>query len=376
MAASNKNSTGAIRPELVEFVLKERLLFASALGLAASSVYLKRLPPYSYEDGEVLLILWSLFAAIKGLERSGFFPFVAGFLSRGRGAGIKFVLATAILSTFVTNDVAVLIVVPLVLRLDIERKDWLVVLVISAANAGSALTPFGNPQNLFIYWFYKVSLGSFVGTIAPLVAVLSAVLLLAAGFTAGKIRRPQERRPRVHAPGALHLYVFLLAVTVGVILKLLPIGACALVLLCALLGDRRSLKVDYALLLTFACFFGLTGNLKSILAGRLEHPGHVFLFSAFLSQFMSNVPATLLLADFTTDWKALLLGVSVGGFGSLVASLANLIGYRLYVRSTGPEQRNGTRFLILFHAASYTLFVLGILFYYILYGGFLSGGSS
>jgi len=367
MSDSDRNSAPPIRPDWVEFVLKERLLFASALGLLASSLYLKRVPPYSYEDGEVLLILWSLFTVIKGLERSGFFPFVAGFLARGRGAGIKFVLGTAVLSTIITNDVAVLIVVPLVLRLDIEKKEWLVILVISAANAGSALTPFGNPQNLFIYWFYNVEPAAFLGTVAPLVLLFSAVLLLAALFFGKKARTRRERSAPVHAPGLLHLYLFFLAVTVGAVLKLLPIAACGLVLLYALGWDRKSLKVDYALLLTFACFFGLTGNLKSVLAGRLEHAGNVFLFSALLSQFMSNVPATLLLADFTTNWKALLWGVSVGGFGSLVASLANLIGYRLYIKSSEREERNGSRFLIRFHAVSYALFLLGLLFYYALY---------
>jgi len=352
------------RPDWLEFLLKEWLLFASVSGLVLTSFYLERIPRYSVQDFEVLYILFVLFVIIEGLEKSGFFSKVSSGLEKGRNIPAKLVFATMALAMFVTNDVALLVVVPMTLKLNIKKKDWIVVLEALAANAGSALTPFGNPQNLFIYWFYHLHPGEFVRAIAPFTAVFFVILILLAGAVKAENRERTQYREKT--AGSFYLYLSLLVVFVLAVLRLLPIWVGVGVVAYAFLWDRKSLKVDYALLATFFCFFGLTDNLKTVFMSTLENSKYVFIFSALVSQFMSNVPSTLLFADFTTNWKALLWGVNVGGFGSLLGSLANIIAYRLYANSTGYGRGDSRRFLVKFHALSYCAFAIGIALYYVL----------
>jgi len=325
-------------------------------GLVASSVYLGRVPGFSVAELEVLLLLWVLLVVVRGLERSGLLRCISGLIERGGLVSLKLVGLTFGLSMFVTNDVALVVVVPLTLALGDRRVGALVILEALAANAGAALTPLGSPQNLYIYWVYGVDPRVFVGAIAPF-SVVSLAVLLGAGLL---VRSGEARvRPAVAWPGGpAWVYAGLLVLVVLAVVRVVPVWVGMLVPLWVVVRDRGALRVDYGLLLMLGCMFGLMDNLGGLLAARLEHAGHVFLLSALASQFMSNVPAAILFAEFTSDWKALLWGVSVGGFGSLVASLANLIAYRLYVREA-PAGSAG-RFTLWFLGAGYAMFLLGL----------------
>lgn len=194
----------------------------------------------------------------------------------------------------VTNDVALIVIVPLTLTLDINRKDILVILEALAANAGSALTPFGNPQNLFIYWFYNINAEAFITAIAPFSLVFLILLVLASLL----IRTSNNKVLPVEAAKikySVFIYGALLLTVILAVLHVLPVQAEFIVIIYAVIFDRNSLRIDYALLLTFACFFGLAENIQGIFAANVEHSGHIFIFSARLSQAISNVPATLLL---------------------------------------------------------------------------------
>ncbi len=339
----------------------EKLLVLSALGLVATSLALRRIPNYTWADGEVLFLLWVLFVVTRGLQRHGLLAHLAARLERGGHLALKLTLLTWGLSMVVTNDVALVAVVPLTMLLHSPAKMGLVILEALAANAGSALSPMGNPQNLFLYWFYQVPVPAFVGTIAPLVGVMA--LLLSAGawwldarFPATAVLPPEL--PSVGRKGYVYL-VGLLIMGLAV-LRWVPLWVGWGPLLYAFWADRPTLRVDYALLATFGCFFGFTDNLRVVLAPLLQHPHHVFLLAVLLSQGLSNVPTALLLADFTTRWQALLWGVSVGGFGTLWASLANLIAYRAYQRA----QPHTTRaFLGWFHLVSFAALGVGVLLY-------------
>jgi len=342
---------------------KEWLLTVATLGLLLTSLYLHRLPTYTISDLEILYILWVLFIVTTGLQRHGVLERIAARIEQGRWLAAKLVAATFFFSMLVTNDVALLSIVPVTMLLHVEGKVWLVILEALAANAGSALSPFGNPQNLFIYWFYRLPFLTFVAEIAPFSLVFLVLLLLGTLAFRGEGR---SARPHDLTPLPLHAYIYLLALLLFtlVVLRLLPLYVGLVIIAYALLRDRGSLRVDYALLATFACFFGFTDNLRTLLAQALAHPHHVFSLAALLSQLISNVPTALLLADFTDHWPALLWGVSVGGFGNLIASLANLIAYRLYVRRT---QGGGREFLIRFHAVGYLAFSVGVLLYILLH---------
>jgi len=264
----------------------------------------------------------------------------------------------------ITNDVSLIVIVPLTLSLNINGKGMLVILEALAANAGSALTPIGNPQNLFIYWFYNVPPDTFIKTIAPF-SLAFLVLLIIASLSFRTQRVSQENRV-ANINKKAFAYAVLLAIVLLAVFRVLPLLSAVVVILFALIFDRKSLKVDYSLLLTFVFFFGIADNLKVILGSEIVHAEDVFLFSALASQVMSNVPAALFFAHRTPEWQALLWGVNAGGFGSLVGSLANLIAYRIYITIEG--RKDMATFTVQFLVVGYIAFFLSIGLYFLLYG--------
>jgi len=349
---------------IIDFILKEWLLMASGAGLLISSVFLERGPSYSTAEFEVLFILLTLFIAVNGLQRSGLIADISMRIERGRVVPLKLVLSTFFLSMLITNDAALIVVVPLTLALNVRRKDILVILEALAANAGSALTPFGNPQNLYIYWTYDLNLSSFLRDIAPF-SLFFLVLLVTASLL---IRTDKTQNTEVYSGKigkSAVVYGLMLIVVLLSILHVLPVYAAAIVVIYPIFSDRKVLRVDYSLLISFFFFFGIADNLQSLFEGTVGNHGHVFLLSSLLSQIISNVPAVLLFADFTENWQALLWGVNTGGFGSLFGSLANLIAYKFYVTDKNTDNYSGftRKFLLIGYAA----FLLSVLLYWAIY---------
>ncbi|RLC31054.1 MAG: hypothetical protein DRH32_04825 [Deltaproteobacteria bacterium] len=347
---------------LFDFILKQWLLLLSASGLVFTSVYLNQIPSWSITELKVLFILFAFFVAVKGVENSGLMLRISRRLEMGGFIPLKLVLATFFSSMFLTNDAALIVIVPLTLSLRTKRKDIIVILEALAANAGSALTPFGNPQNLFIYWIYKLDPEKFILTIAPFSFVFMVLLIIfSIMIRSGKEQKSARSTGRVRYFS--YIYLSLLVIVILSALHVLPASAGIVVVIYALLMDRKSLRIDYSLLLCFFCFLGLATNIKTLLAPAIESSGHVFLLSSMTSQVMSNVPTALLFARFTTQWKALLWGVSVGGFGSLFGSFANLIAYKLYLDHEDTD--NSMQFTIQFLLFGYLAFFIGIGLYYI-----------
>ncbi len=349
---------------LFDFILREWLLIAAVSGLAATSFYLKKVPVFLMPELQVLFLLWLLFVAIKGLENSGIMSKCSQVIEKGRFVPLKLVVLTFILSAFVTNDVALIIIVPLTLSLNITRKDILVILEAFAANAGSALTPIGNPQNLLIYWFFHITPLDFIKSIAPF-SVLFLLFLIIVSITVRTQNNKASQPRKAVTRRAVYIYGVLLVLVDLIVLHILPIAVGALVLVYAFLFDRKALRVDYFLLITFLCFFGIADNIRTLLVSNLEHTDHVFIFSALSSQVMGNVPVALLFAKFTTQWKALIWGTNVGGFGSLVASFANLIAYKFYIAHEDSD--NVKSFTIKFVVYGYVMFFMGIGLYLIMF---------
>ena len=349
---------------LIDFILKEWLVTASGVGLILTSVYTKHFPVYSIQELQVLFILFVLFIAVNGLQHSGLILKIAQKIEKGKAIPLKLITTTFCLSMLVTNDIALTVIVPLTLSLNINRKDILVILEALAANVGSALTPFGNPQNFFIYWFYGVHPVTFIETIAPFSLVFMAILMISSLLV--KIKHNSQVTMPQKINKKAYIYGLLLFVVLLMVLRVLPVYTGILVIIFALLFNRKALFVDYALLFSFFFFFGIVDNLKTILVSEISHSGHIFLFSALASQVMSNVPATLLFAKFTSNWQALLWGTNAGGFGSLFGSLANLIAYKIYVTHEGTE--NIGRFTAKFLVTGYVALFVSIGLYFILYG--------
>lgn len=349
------------RHSLIDFILKEWLLIVSGVGVVLTSIYSGHLPAYSLQEMEVLLILFALFVVVQGLRKSGLITKYSRRIEQGKHLALKLVVTTFFLSMLVTNDVVLILTVPITLSLNIDRKDIVVILQALAANAGSALMPFGNPQNLYIYWFYDLSPIQFIASIAPFSCVFLFLLVIFSLFIETE-KEPQPAAQVARVEKSAYIYGLLFLAVLLTVLRLLPVVTPFFVFLYALIFDRKALKVDYTLLISFFFFFGLAENIKFLLASDVQHSDHIFLFSVLASQVMSNVPVALLFAKFTSHWQPLLWGTNAGGFGSLFGSLANLIAYKLYINHS--DTKDSALFTAKFLLIGYGAFFVSIGLYF------------
>lgn len=349
----------------------------------------------SYIDFRVLALLFCLMAVVRGFSSIGVFTRLGTMLLTHvhslRMLSALFIFLCFFFSMLITNDVALITFVPftiLVLSMAEQKKFLIPVIVLEtiAANLGSMLTPLGNPQNLYLYTISGLSIGAFVRIMLPY-SFVSAILLLifilflpkdtvstataantanstntvTASNTSNVICEAVKARKNSRILFTAYLILFLLCLLT--VLHILPYQIMFLLVLTGfLLLDYRVLKdVDYFLLLTFLCFFIFIGNMKQIslvhelISKLLVH--HEVLMGIGASQIISNVPAAILLSGFTDDYSALLIGVNLGGLGTLIASLASLISFKFYTNSNGNDTR---RFLGIF--TLYNVIFLGVLF--------------
>ena len=350
------------------FLKKEPVLCIAALAALVSCFFV---PPDSaypgYIDFRTLALLYCLMTVVAGLRQAGLFEHLAQEVcersGRLRTLAILLVLLSFFSSMLITNDVALLTFVPfavIVLTMSDLQKHLIRIVVLQtvAANLGSMLTPVGNPQNLYLYSFYELSMDDFLAMTLP-VWLLSLALITAACFIfpkepleirLGKYREIDKKELAVH--------VALFAVCLLTVLRVLPWqGMLAIVIAVLFVFDRGILReADFMLLLTFVAFFVFSGNLARMdsVAALIERlmEGREYLTALLASQVISNVPAALLLSSFTDKAKDLLLGVDIGGLGTPIASLASLISLKLYLHS---EKANAGRYLLEFTAVNVLL---------------------
>lgn len=381
----------------VAFLREHAVLAVSAVAAAASMV---AVPPdsayWGYFDGKTLGCLFCVLAVASALRLMGAFDraaraVIARFGSP-RSLALALVLTTAALSCVATNDMALIMMLPLsAATLVGAGRARLIpavfVLQSLAANLCGMIVPFGNPQNLYLYSYYGLHLGDFLritalpftvsvvgvvaatwwlagrpgrkkasasaratqGIVTAKASVSSAPAARAAiGAAAEPATAPVPRRPMPLSRRRLGAYGVLLALTLLAVFRVLPIAVAVAAVAATLAAlDRRALAaVDWPLLATFVCFFVFAGNLARIpeLAAWLGPlmDDHGLVISAGASQVISNVPAAVLLSHFTDAWQLLLVGVNIGGAGTLVGSLASLITLQHFtsVRKVFPQTRD------------------------------------
>jgi Na+/H+ antiporter NhaD/arsenite permease-like protein len=342
------------RPNLNFSLLKKDMVFTISFILAAISCFF-HIPKIEYINFHVLISLFNLMLAIKALEELKVLDkFAISILNKSKNS--KSVSAILILFCFfssmlVTNDVALLTFVPLTLLISKKTKINMIdtiILQTIAANIGSSLTPMGNPQNLFIYSFYGLKPMPFFMSVS-----FMAVLGIGTLYFLFQRLEPKE------------INVDLYPVTVGNQKKAIVWGIVLVIIIASIFGVisypialvitlgtafivnvTLLIKIDYLLLITFVFFFIFIGNISSTMAVQtfgsvsMKDPTSVYFSSIGLSQLISNVPASILLAQFSTDWKPLLLGVNVGGLGTIIASLASVISYKLFIQVYPNESKN------------------------------------
>lgn len=336
---------------LWQFIRREPVLSISFVCALVSAFFVPPSAAYvDYIDLRVLCLLFCLMAVVAGLQECGLFLVLAQRLLAGerpvRLISLTLILLPFFCSMLVTNDVALITFVPFaILVLEMVGRQDLLIPIISlqtvAANLGSMATPVGNPQNLFLYAHFSLTMGDFLSLLLPL-TLISLVGLAAAGLYFGgkgwiSVSFPEQ--VRLTSPKHLALYLVLFGLCLLSVCRILPYGILTVLVIVSLLLARRQLlgQVDYMLLLTFVCFFIFSGNLGQMPAVRAGLGSLLsrspLLCSAAASQVISNVPAAVLLSGLTEDWKGLLAGVDVGGLGTPVASLASLISMKFYLRS-------------------------------------------
>ncbi|MBO5201010.1 MAG: citrate transporter [Clostridia bacterium] len=355
----------------IDFIKTEPVLVI-ALALAAISAFF--IPPdaayFSYIDFKTLALLFCLMAVMAGLSAAGFFTRLAEALLRRvttvRGVVASLTLLCFFFSSLITNDVALITFVPfaiIALRLA-DRADLIPITVILqtiAANMGSCLTPIGNPQNMYLYNISGLGFLEFFLTMLPWAALSLVFLLVALLFIKnGPIAALQGERAPLYLR-AIPVYAVVFALCLLSVLRLVHFGICLGVTLAVLLLFDRGIfkKIDYSLLLTFIGFFIFVGNMGRIPAVRdmisTLLQGREVIFSAAISQVISNVPAALLLSGFTESFDLVLIGVNIGGLGTLIASMASLISYKFVAREL-PHKKG--RYLAVFTALNLLLLAI------------------
>ncbi len=387
----------------MSFIKREPVLFA-ALVLALGAVCLVR-PGVELclqaIDFRTLAILFSLMIVIKAFQSQNFLDFVAARLLRlcKTRRALYFLLTYLVFfsSMFVTNDVALLTFVPISLlifkRIELPALH-IVVLETLAANLGSCITPMGNPQNLYLFSYYGFGALEFFALTAkiavPAFLLLTAIVLFLTrrrlaghgGYSqpqtlAGNVLQSQVVRLKLDFRTIFYVADFILCLLAvfHAVNYLLMFAVTVLVM--AVCNWRLFKKVDYSLLLTFVGFFIFTKTLSTVSAfsdfikSVLSSPLKTYLTGIAASQVISNVPAALLLSGFTDNGAMLLLAVNVGGLGTLIASMASVISFKLYsadsavvepVETTGATA--GHSYFAVFTAYNLVLLaVLGVVVY-------------
>ncbi|MCM1263989.1 MAG: SLC13 family permease [Butyrivibrio sp.] len=390
---------------VVDFIKKETVL-CIALLLAVVSAFI--IPPdreyIGYIDFRTLAILFCLMSVMAGMQKLGVFKWIAHGLLRHvknpRSLVQVLILMCFFFAMFITNDVALITFVPFTFTvlglMGKEQQNKLILPLVAlqtiAANLGSMLTPIGNPQNLYLYGKAGMSIVNFIMLMLPY-TLFSLVLLLIFGTFLGKQCKGEwkpemenvkntERTEGWESADAqknedfrskkglitLAVYLILFLLCLLTVAHVLPWQAVFVIVFAVILVmDRKILKsVDYSLLLTFVGFFVFIGNVgridvfRSFLQGVVA--GREVYASIAASQIISNVPAALLLSGFTQNYEELLIGVNLGGLGTLIASMASLISYK-YVAKQEPSRKGE---YIRFFTISNVCFLAMLVFFYII----------
>ena len=334
--------------EKVKELIKSEPVLAAAWLLAIISAFWVRpdLEYIEYIDMDTLFLLFGLMAAMAGFKSLGLFKILGGALlskvRTSRGVKLSLVLLCFFSSMFITNDVALITFVPIgIVTLKMAGLDEMIVTVAAlqtvAANLGSMVTPMGNPQNIYLYLKSGMTAAEFIKLTCPY-ALLALVMLWACCMIGKKhtiqFGQGDDSSGKLNLNLGFWVYSAIFALCLCALGKLIPsyIAAAAAVIAVLAVDKNVLRKVDYGLLLTFIGFCIFVGNMgrlpvfRQVLVSVIE--GHETAVAAGASQVISNVPAVLLLTGFTNNWESLIIGSNLGGLGTLIASMANLISYK------------------------------------------------
>ena len=367
-------------PNKIKQFIKDNLVLIIAIIAAIITSFI--VPPdaayLTYFDFKTLSCLFCVLAVVCALRNIRFFYTLAKAIVRkfknAKIAILALVYITFIGSMLIANDMALITFLPLgyfILHSTKKEKYLAFAFIMQniAANLGGMLTPFGNPQNLYLYSKFNISDGEFISIMFP--PFIVAIILITACCLIFVKSEPLEIEEKAASlpVGRVIIYLALFAVAIMMVFRFMPYWLGLIIIPIALLFlDRQALlQVDYGLLFTFVFFFIFAGNM-----GRIEAVRSFFsyllnintlVFSAMSCQFISNVPSAILLSQFTDNYKELLLGVNIGGAGTLIASLASLITFKEYSKQD-PKHTFG--YIVKFTAFNFAFLIILTVFCYLI----------
>ena len=324
-----------------------------------------------YFDFKTLACLFATLAVVGALKNIRFFSVLAQKIVKTTGNARSMILALVFITYFgsmlIANDMALITFLPLgyYSLVVTDRRDYMAFTFIMqniAANLGGMLTPFGNPQNLYLYSFFNIPTGEFMKImLVPFIGATLLILVCCFFVRRDKVEMDMSRVEEKLPAWRTVAYLLLFSLSIIIVFRLINyILGLAIILVCLLILDRKAVKeVDYGLLLTFVFFFIFAGNMARIpavsdlLSGLLSKD--TYIFSALSCQVISNVPSAVLLSQFTTNYRQLLWGVNIGGAGTLIASLASLITFREF---TAHNPRGAKRYIKLFSLFNFGFLLL------------------
>lgn len=344
---------------ILRYLYRDKVfMIASIFALASMFVIVPSARYFDYINYKVLIIMFSLMLAVAGVYETHFFDYIATKLvikfKSIKWIGMIIIWVTFFLGMLLTNDAVLLTLVPFTIFITKHTKQekYAVIIIILqtiAANMGSALTPMGDPQNIYLYAFYDIPFKDFLQT-TSIITIAGFVLVTLTAL----IKVPHHHCDlNIAAPVVswkkFFLYMLILINALLTVLRVVPeFYTLMITLVLSLIYGRHLYKrVDWTLLLTFAAFFIFTGNLgqmvfiKDAISHLLSSNISVLLMGITTSQFISNVPAAVLLSTFTDRmyWKPLLQGVNIGAMGTIIGSLASLITFKYVLRDYRSETK-------------------------------------
>ncbi len=360
--------------ELIHFVKRNTVFIISVFAALITSFIVPPDREYlGYIDFKTIACLFSVLAVVCALKNIDFFYLLAlktvEKFSTLRNAVTALVFVTLIGSMFIANDMALLTFLPLgyiVLHTTGSEKYMAFVFIMQniAANLGGMLTPFGNPQNLFLYTKFNIPNIEFMLSMLPTFVISVVIIGLLCMTLPKKELTVSTKKVNTNSKRAV-IYLVLFVISILIVFRVFPyIIGVTVIFVSLFFLDKKALKmVDYPLLLTFVCFFIFSGNMA-----RIEGVKNFFevllskdelIVSTLSCQVISNVPSAILLSEFTQNYKDLLIGVNIGGIGTLIASLASLITFREYA-SHNPGK--SLSYIAKFSLYNFSILIILVLF--------------
>lgn len=300
-----------------------------------------------YFDWNTLVLLFCMLAVIAGLKSTNIFELISrkmiSLFHTRRAVIYALVFGTFFFDMIVANDMSLITFLPLTyIVLHSTKNDkylaFTFIMQTIAANMGGMITPYGNPQNLYLYSYYNIPTSEFFGILALQAITVAILIWICCSFINNEPLKLRKKSKIIISKNKLYLYAVLFLLVILGIFRILPyMLVLAIVILTIAITDiKRFKQVDYALLATFCVFFVFSGNIARISVIK-EFISNIVVKNTLLAgivscQFISNVPTAIFLSKFTTNYRELLISVNIGSLGILISSLASLITLKEFLK--------------------------------------------